>query len=288
MAVAPLRGGTDDAARAALGALLQHHLSAAAQTRAVPVQAAGDEACDTALCLTQVAQQACARYAVAVDWTGFGRAAVLTAHGWDARAAAVVVEVAARADTPEQLPAAVEALATALEAKLGLGTPAALAEAGAADAPLFDLAVKFGTGSLSLSSLKDLTFKFDFEADYNATDNLLVFADASLILGNKDGSGSVSLVPVLLGAKYLFRPAKLLRPYVGMGLGLGFLSSSADSGDQVGTQFSIFGVGGVQVVPWKHFGFVAEGSLNLSGVEVSTNSGLLFAFSFNAGVVVPF
>ena len=104
--------------------------------------------------------------------------------------------------------------------------------------------------------------------------------------------GTTDRLPTFLGAPYVVtgfdRARSLLRPYVGMGLGLGFLSSSDELSNQAGTQFSVFGVGGLQVVPWKHFGFVAEGSLNLSGVEVSTNSGVLFAFSFNAGVVIPF
>ena len=102
MAVAPIRGGSDDAARAALGALLQHLLTSPL-TRGVPAQAMSDGACDTVLCLTEVAQQACARYAVTVDWTGFGKAAVLTAHAWDARSGHEVVEVAARADSPEHM-----------------------------------------------------------------------------------------------------------------------------------------------------------------------------------------
>lgn len=160
------------------------------------------------------------------------------------------------------------------------------------DGPTFAIALKIGNALPTVSTDKKLALstlnpRLDFEASYFATPTFVPFAEASLVFAEGTDGQSLQLVPVLLGAKYLFRPGHSVRPHVGAGLGLGFLSGSLVNGSQQ-TTFAVHGVAGTTWFPMEHFGLTGEVSLNLGGVEVSAQSGLLLSFNVHAGVVIPF
>ncbi len=263
--------------------------------------------CDQVACLKERAGTA--PIVIALSTVRFEDAWVITAIGWSESHADVVVSSSEHANNESGLPAAVTALAKDL-VNIGLipasgsssSATAAVNDAASMSSTANDqegvdissvlLALKFGSTipALTGTSLKlsSLNLRFDFEADYQATQTFWPFVDASLLLGHNDQGQSLQLVPVLLGAKYVFRPGAELRPYAGLGVGLGFLTGSILSDSSQTTSFAVYGVGGVHYLPWTHVGFLVEGSLNLSGIQLSAQTGVLFAFSFNFGVFVVF
>ena len=113
------------------------------------------------------------------------------------------------------------------------------------------------------------------------------FLGASVALARSSTGETLQFIPVLLGAKHYFLPGSAWQPYAGGGLGLGFLAGKLTGQQSTSTSFTVTGVGGVAYLPWRHVGFNAEASANLSGLNIS-GSGLLIAFNLDAGVLFLF
>lgn len=244
--------------------------------------------CEDEACLRVQRDGARHEHLVVPAWTIFGEGAVLSARVYDA-ATQETFTVARSAAGEAWLPQSAAALATEVADRLNL--PAAGAAPLADDHPTFGLALKlgnaFGTFS-SASSLGKLNLRFDLEGDYLAAPEFWPFVDLSLVLARDANGQQVRLVPVLLGAKYVFRRDQPLRPFAGMGLGLGFLSAGLDAETGSRASFAVDGVTGVTWFVKREVALLGEASLNLNGLEATGGSGVLFALSVNIGALVLF
>lgn len=171
------------------------------------------------------------------------------------------------------------------------------------------------------------TLRFDLEFDYYIRPYLTAFIEVGFAIGNasdkrtksgesaeeggeasedalagssEDGtsqaaeeedaegrSGSFSMVPVNFGLKFNPLYQYALRPYVGMGIGLGILSDLVTA-DERELTLSFSGILGVAWVPFNHLGFNLETSLNFDELRVEGGSNLLFGFSINFGMLFLF
>jgi len=138
---------------------------------------------------------------------------------------------------------------------------------------LATLALKLGQLSLHLS----------LEGDFYFTRALLGYLEVGFVLGTakNGGVGSFTFVPAGLGVKYQFRDDKDLRPYVGLGLGLGFLTSLLGGSSLDSVAFRVDGRGGLAYVPWRHVGFNLEVGLGL-------DTRLLWGVNVELGLLVLF
>jgi outer membrane protein W len=255
-----------------------------------------DIACRDAPCLSH--HSGTGRQVVFIELVGFGQSWTVSLYAWDPAHSAEVRTATRTSPTADALPQTVEALVDDLWPRPAVASVSALAkatqtpEAEGTWTPTFALNPKVGnvfpgfTGShLQITGLSP---RLDLEVDYYALPSFLTFVDASLVFASASTGQSINLVPVLLGAKYLFRDGSAFRPYLGIGLGLGFLTSSLNSGSATSASFAVYSVLGLAYFPWQQVGFNIEGSVNLTGLEVSASSGVLFALSGDLGVVFVF
>jgi hypothetical protein len=268
-----------DVLRASLGTRATLRMGA----RSEPASGCTDEAC-----LRVQHDLARREHVVVPAWTIFGEGAVVSARVYNVLTNETFT-VSRSASNEAGLPLATSALATEIADRLAL--PVVGAAPDAEDHPSFGLTLKLGNafGTFSSSTnVRNLNLRFDLEGDYLAAPEFWPFVDVALVLARDTSGQQVKLLPVLLGAKYVFRRAQALRPFVGMGLGLGFLSTSLDAQTGSSASFAVYGVTGVNYFVRPEIALLAEASLNLNGLEASGGAGVLFALSFNLGVVVLF
>jgi len=282
--------GASEAQAVALRRVVEADLAArGAQVREATADAFAS--CERPACLLPRKAAHPGEGAVVLAWTGFGEASVLSALVLDDRAApsawSTAVPVAALAD----LPRAASALAAHVGDGLGLPPPGER-RAREEGENTIGLALKVGNTLGSFASdapaLSGFNFRFDLEVDYLAAASFWPFVDLSLVLAHDAHGQGVQLVPVLLGAKYVFRPGAILRPFAGMALGLNFLSESLDAGTGSGDSFAVYGMGGLDGFITPNVAVLGEVTANLNGLEASGGSGVLFAVGFNLGAVVLF
>jgi outer membrane protein W len=292
VAVLPVQGSLEAAQAAALQRLLGSELARGRglEGRFEAPPSGGAEPCLDAACLGRHAQGA--RHAISLSLVPFGTSTVATLTVWHASQPAGVLSAARTAASPDQLPGVVSALVEEVWPRTS-ATAEGSPEAGDEPwSPSLGFNLKVGNVLPAIAGTKlqlsAINPRLDFELDYFAVPSFLPFIDASVVLGSNGSGQGVQLVPVLLGAKYLFREGHSLRPYLGVGLGLGFLSGALSGDAAASTSFAIYSVGGVAVFPWERVGLNLETSLNLSGLQVSAQSGVLFAFSASLGVVFLF
>ncbi|MFN7135776.1 MAG: outer membrane beta-barrel protein, partial [Myxococcales bacterium] len=157
----------------------------------------------------------------------------------------------------------------------------------------FHFNFKLGNMLPALQDFSRLALRLDIEGDYYIKPFLTAFVEAGLVIGRSEATaqrsgGTFSLVPVSAGLKYVFRSDQHVRPYAGLGLGLGILAALVDapSNDRIGLKFN--GLAGVAWLPWRRVGFNAEVSADLAGLTVNQGSNLFFGFNTNFGVLVLF
>ena len=124
--------------------------------------------------------------------------------------------------------------------------------------------IAFSDYSGASGTLQTQNWMFQAEVDlFLLQQRLALFLDLGLGSGwnGKDEDQKpfeAWFLPITLGAKYRFvRP--WLTPYAGLGVGVGVLQLS-----ETGVQFNIKVLAGIELNPWKRFGFVVEGALILS------------------------
>ena len=255
-----------------------------------------DMACRDAACLATHASGT--QQVVAVEVVEFGQSASMSVYAWNPAHPAVVRTSTRTAATPEALPKTVETLIDDLWPRAPAPSISAVAKASQTTAvegewtPTFAVNPKVGNVFPGFTGAKlqltGISPRLDLEIDYYALASFVTFVDASVVFANNKSGQNINLVPVLLGAKYLFREGSELRPYVGVGVGLGFLTSSLNVADTTTASFAVYSVVGLTYFPWQQVGFDVETSVNLTGLEVSTSSGVLFAISGDLGVVFVF
>jgi hypothetical protein len=225
-------------------------------------------------------------------------------------------------DEARDLSFAADQLATALGDALGTEEPSAFdVFLKPPESPLFHFNLKLGNTLSTLDGFdfSAFTLRFDLELDYYIRPYLTAFIEVGLAIGNAEntsksdsepasasateeeqeeeealsadekgsagGKGSFSLVPVKVGLKYDPLHQYSVRPYVGVGVGLGILSDLVEA-DSREITLSFSGILGVAWVPFHNVGFNLETSLDFDELRVSGGSNLLFGFSFNFGVLV--
>lgn len=245
--------------------------------------------CTDESCIAELGGALGARYIVSGQLDRLGQKFLLGASLVDARTARSLAKVARPVDDADGLAPAASALADQLADAAGLEP---LEQPLDADRG-FTLGLKLGntvpilTGKQQVS-LDTFNLRLNLELGYFATRQLEPFLGASLALAHGDGGGSLQFVPVLLGAKYYFRSGHALQPYLGGGLGLGFLAGKLTGAQGTSTSFALTGIGGLAYFPWRHVGFNLEGSANLSGVNLSSTGGLLLAYNADFGAIFLF
>jgi len=288
IAIYPLRHPAGREAQAvALGELLATTLRARGLEPSVQSAPDAYSGCETEPCLAP-RSGASPGGAIVATWTAFGQGAVLSSVVLDGRAGQGTFELAVPATSEAELPAATAALGNAIADQLEAAPRVSEKE----ERPTFGLALKvgntFGSVAENAPQLSGLSLRFDVEIDYLAAPQFWPFLDLSLVLA-KDASGQrVQLVPVLVGAKYVFRHDRTLRPFTGMALGLDFLSEPLEPDTGGSSSFAVYGVGGLDWMVLPNLAVVAEASLDLNGLEASGGSGVLFAIGLNLGARVLF
>jgi len=243
-------------------------------------------------CIAEIGGALGARYIVSGSVGKVGSQILLSAAVTDSRTARSVQRLAQTIPDEDALPAAAAVLAD------GIGDAVGLAKTEEPAAPVstergFNLDVKLGNALPVLTgqqheSLQTFNLRLDLELGYFVTAQVSPFLGASVALAKSSSSGeTLQFIPVLLGAKYYFRPGTPWQPYAGGGIGLGFLAGKLTGDASTNTSFTVTGVGGVAYLPWRHVGFNVEASANLSGLNIS-GSGLLIAFNIDAGVLFVF
>lgn len=246
--------------------------------------------CGDEPCLAERAQKHPGQGAVVASWTRFGDGAVLTALVLDDRPGKGTFTLARPVKLDAELPEAAASLAENIGDRLELPPPRSVPHEPERNS--FGLALKVGNtlGGVApdAPAVSKVNLRFALEGDYLAAPEFWPFVDLSLVLARDANGQRIQLVPVLLGAKYVFRKGKRVRPFAGMALGLSFLSAPLDKDTGATSTFAVYGVGGVDWFVMENVAVLAETSLNLAGVEASTGSGVLFAVGLNAGAVVLF
>jgi len=242
-------------------------------------------------CIAEIGGALGARYIVSGSVGKVGSQILLSAAVTDSWTARSVQRLAQTIPDEDALPAAAAVLAD------GIGDAVGLAKTEEPAAPVstergFNLDVKLGNALPVLTgqqheSLQTFNLRLDLELGYFVTAQLSPFLGASAALAKNSNGESLQFIPVLLGAKYYFRPGTPWQPYAGGGIGLGFLAGKLTGDASTNTSFTVTGVGGVAYLPWRHVGFNVEASANLSGLNIS-GSGLLIAFNIDAGVLFVF
>ena len=246
--------------------------------------------CGESGCLTEISGALGVRYLLQGRLDRYGKKFVLSAGLYDTRSGLALARRLEDADSEEDLPLAADRLAAAIATDLepAKGKTKAFE-------PDFHLNVKLGNTVPALSGFKFSAFnlRIDLEGDYYIRPFLLAFLEAGIVLARTQaesgGEGTnFSLVPVDLGLKYLFRHDKSVRPYAGLGLGLGIVAAFVDPASNGKLGLNLNGLVGVAWLPWQTFGFNVETSINLGNLAVTEGTKLLFGFNTNFGVLILF
>jgi hypothetical protein len=226
----------------------------------------------------------------------FGRHYVLTAVLADAASAEAVARLREDSEAEDELLAAADRLGDRVAQALGVGpnSPAPAAFTGSAPGPApdrFHLNFKFGHNVQEMKgfSFDAFALNFEIEGAYYLRPFLLAWLEAGLKLGrgeSDDGKSNFRLVPVAAGLKYVLRPHATLRPYAGLGFGLGVLSQLVEAERRVGLHYT--GVLGLSWLPWRRVGFNIETSVNFDDLWITQGSTVLFTYSTNFGVLALF
>ena len=231
-----------------------------------------------------------ARFILRGELNRYGHRFVLCAVLLDARSAATVGRFRVDTGDEEDLPLAADRLGDQIA--LALGLPPALGDAQVVTGhemiggPSAYVSVKIGQTLAGLKgfSLDTFTLRFDLEGDVVLTRWLLAYLEIGVLIGRAksdqtQNEGTFSLVPAGAGFKVLFRSDKALRPFIGLGIGLGFFTALIDANPGVALRFD--GVTGVVWMPWERVGVTAE-----LGVDIDTQ--LNYGFNWNFGVAFAF
>lgn len=259
--------------------------------------------CSDGSCLAEISGALGVRYVLQGRLDKFGKTLVLTAAVLDTRNAQALRRMRQDIVSDDDLPRAVDLIADAAADSIGL-PPVARSALGTASgneptvpfAPDFHLNVKLGNTLPALAgfSFKGFTLRMDLEGDYYIRPFLLGYLEAGLVLGrtaqkSDDMQGSsFSLVPVSAGIKYLFRHDQTVRPYAGMGLGLGVVAAFVDPQSAGRLGLNVNGLVGLGYFPFRTVGFNLEASLNLASLGVTEGTKVFFGFNTNFGVLVLF
>ena len=245
-------------------------------------------------CVVEVGQALETRYVVQGRLDKFGKEFLLTASIADARTGEGIARV--REPAPEEIdfPWAADRVGDQLADAVGLKESRIFdVTLEGSDDPVAHLNLKLGNTIAALKgfNIDTFTLRFDLEVDYYLRRYLLVYLEAGLAVGraSEEGEpkGTFSLVPVTFGLKYVLFHQREIRPYTGLGLGLGLIADLVEPEERE-LSLHFHGLMGVAYVPWRNLGFNLEASMNFNEMRVSGGSSLLFAFNLNFGVITIF
>jgi TolB-like protein len=259
--------------------------------------------CTDESCVTEAAGALGVRYVLNGRLDRFGSQSIVSVVLVDSRSVQALARLREDAASEGDLPAAADRVADRAAEAMGLApaptplagpapekaAPTAPAAAPAEEPTRGHLNLKLGQSVAGLEhfQLGALNLHLELEGDYYFSPGWLIYLQVGLIIGgvkNADGtqSGVFSLVPAGTGVKYVFRGDKDLRPYLGLGIGLGFLGQLLQGNGNLGVvSFRVNGLTGLAWVPYKHFGVNLE-----VGAGVDTRG--LWELSWYLGALVPF
>jgi hypothetical protein len=252
--------------------------------------------CAQGVCAVEIAEALTVRYVVGGRVDRFGESYVISASVSDASAGgrpiARIREIAAEV---VDFPYACDRVGDAISDALGLEKASFLELAfGPPAPPTAHLNLKFGNTIAALEgfSFSTFTLRFDFEADYYLRPYLLAWLETGIAVGRvasegESSKGAFSLVPVTLGLKYVLFHQYEVRPYAGLGLGLGLIGDLVEA-EQRKVSLHFNGLVGLAYVPWRRVGFNLEASLNFDELRISGGSSLLLGFNLNFGTLFLF
>jgi TolB-like protein len=220
----------------------------------------------------------------------YGRHFVLSAVLLDAQTAQATARFRVDAAEPDDLPAAADRMGDQIAVELGL--PAAQGDAELVSGhemiggPIAFLSLKLGQAFAGLQgfSLGAFTLNVDLEGDVVLKKWLLAYFEVGVLVGQAksdatQNQGIFSLVPAGAGCKFIFRSDAALRPFIGLGVGLGFFAALIDS--TKGVALRVDALTGVLWMPWERVGVVFE-------LRGNVDTQLLYGFSWNFGATFAF
>lgn len=220
----------------------------------------------------------------------FGDRRVLTAVTFDARTAQDLGRFRVDAPSDDDLPAAADRLGDQVAESLGL--PPATADAELVSSmhliggPVVLLNIKLGSTFAGLEgfSVDAFTLRFDLEGEVVLRPWLHGYVEIGLLVGQAKSNttqaqGTFSIVPAGTGLKLVFRSDAALRPFVGLGFGLGYFTALVDSTKTVAFRGDL--TTGVQWMAWERVGLMAE-------LRASLDTELTYGFSADFGLSFAF
>ncbi|HEY3446402.1 MAG TPA: hypothetical protein VGK67_08550 [Myxococcales bacterium] len=220
----------------------------------------------------------------------FGERRVLTAVTFDPRTAKDLKRFRVDAPSDDDLPPAADRLGDQIAESLGLSPAEADAELVSSmhlvGGPVVLLNVKLGSTLAGLEgfSVDAFTLRFDLEGEVVLSSWLHGYVEIGLQIGQAKSNttqaqGTFSIVPAGTGLKFVFRSDAALRPFVGLGFGLGYFTAMLDSTKKVAFRGDL--TTGVTWMPWERVGLVAE-------LRAALDTSLTYGFSADFGLSFAF
>ena len=220
----------------------------------------------------------------------FGGRRVLTAVTFDPQTARDLNRFRVDAPSEDDLPAAADRLGDQIAESLGLSPAEADAELVSGQhligGPTVLLNLKLGSTLAGLKgfSVDAFTLRFDLEGEVVLTRWLHGYVEIGILIGRAkndatQAEGTFSLIPAGTGFKFVFRSDAELRPFIGLGFGLGFFAALLDTNKQAAFRGDL--TTGVNWMPWERVGLIAE-------LRAELDTGLTYGFSANFGLTFAF
>lgn len=219
-------------------------------------------------CLTELSGALGARYVVSGRLDRFGTRYTLTASVFDSARATALAHPLAEAKSEDALPDAVDEVAKALLGALGRA-PVETASVGpkpeAASETGPDVGLRAGNnfinGLSSLSPAGDLVLGYRFDPAWVG----FLQVGFAYARSTQDVTGSVSILPTVLGARHLYRTDTSFQPYWGVGLGMQLAIGQFGPFQDVGGVLpSVIGLVGFHWFFTRTVAVGLEGSTNLA------------------------
>jgi TolB-like protein len=233
-------------------------------------------ACDEN-CLVELSGALGARYVLSGRVDGFADHLVVTATLFDSRRAVSVAKPRVEAAGAGELPAAARGAAEQILQSLGLELP--VEPAGAMAGP----SIAFKVGPKFFESLQSFNLEGSLEIGYRFQPTWVGYLQVGFtIVTSSLQTGSLTIIPSVLGARHLYRIDHDFQPYWGLALGVQLTFGTFGPIQSTQSLPTVLGLVGFQYLVTHHLALGAECSSNLSeaalGIAQGVGSGLNLDF----------
>ena len=242
--------------------------------------------CSSDQCMVELSGALGSRFLVTGRIDRFGDRYVVTTSVYDAQKGSSLAKPRAEVDDAEKLPDAAAAVARQIETALGVS------KEGFAGPGKLHAALKAGTGFISdvmaLSPGGDAELGFRFAEEWIV---LLQVGFKFVWASSGTGSGSINLLPNLVGIRKLYLTEGSFQPFWGLGIGIQLSFGGLGIFDSTGPLPSVWASAGFQYMFSRRFGVLLEGKTNLAQATLGlagSNVGGGFNMDLAAGMVARF